>query len=230
MVILANSSPYLIPDIPGIDGGNVYTIPGLSKLAKLPLKLFSPEFIHKASRHFMPVGKKIVVLGAGAEGAQCATFMAHCGKDVTLLSEDDDIGGLVPVPYKVRLEPWFEENGVEVVRNATCKEIRKGLVIAEVDGRERTFGCDSVSSCFPRSAMPRFAMSSGTRVSRSWKSAPRWEAITRSSSTPSSMAERPHAGFSRSNHCSRASRLARGGRPFPSISYLLVRTNLFVRY
>lgn len=149
VVILANSSPYLIPDIPGIDGGNVYTIPGLSKLAKLPLKLFSPEFIHKASRHFMPVGKKIVVLGAGAEGAQCATFMAHCGKDVTLLSEDDDIGGLVPVPYKVRLEPWFEENGVEVVRNATCKEIRKGLVIAEVDGRERTFGCDSVLVMLP---------------------------------------------------------------------------------
>lgn len=81
--------------------------------------------------------------------------MAHCGKDVTLLSEDDDIGGLVPVPYKVRLEPWFEENGVEVVRNATCKEIRKGLVIAEVDGRERTFGCDRRSRHASREARCR---------------------------------------------------------------------------
>lgn len=149
VILLANSSPYLIPNIPGIDGSNVHTIPSLSKLAKLPLKFFSPEFINKMSKHFMPIGKKIVVIGAGAEGAQCATFMAHCGKDVVLLSEDEDVGGLVPVPYKVRLEPWFEENGVEVVRNAEVKEIRKGFVIAVVDGKDRAFGCDSVLVMLP---------------------------------------------------------------------------------
>lgn len=75
VVMLANSSPYLIPDIPGIDGGKVYTIPGLSKLARLPLKLFSPEFIHKASRHFMPWAKKDS--RSGSRCRRCAVRHVH---------------------------------------------------------------------------------------------------------------------------------------------------------
>lgn len=151
-VILANSSPYFIPsadEVVGIDAKNVFTIPGMSKLARLPLKILGPEKLAKLSKRVLPVGNKVVILGAGAEGVQCAIFLVHRGKEVTILAEGDDIGGLVPVKYKVRLEPWFETHGVQVVRNAHAKRIGKKLVIADTPDGERAFSCDSVMVMLP---------------------------------------------------------------------------------
>lgn len=150
VVVLANSSPYFIPtDIPGIDRKNVFTVPKMSKLAALPMKMLGPEKLASMSEKVFPVGKKIVVVGAGAEGVQCATFLAHRGKQVTILAESEDIGGLVPIPYKMRLEPWFERYGVEIIRNAALKEIRKKYVITSTPSGDRTFDCDSVMIMLP---------------------------------------------------------------------------------
>ena len=149
VVVIADSSPYFIPTVPGINGSNVYTVPGMSKLAKLPLKIFGPQTLNKLTESFFPVGKKIVVVGAGAEGVQCSTFLAHRGKEVTLLAEGEDVGGLVPVPYKVRLEPWFREHGVEVVRNATLEQINKKSVQYRTPDGEKTVDCDSVMIMLP---------------------------------------------------------------------------------
>lgn len=87
IVVLADSSPYFIPDIEGIDRKNVFTIPAMTKLASIPMKMFGPRKLASMSEKVFPVGKKIVILGAGAEGAQCATFLAHRGKEVILLAE-----------------------------------------------------------------------------------------------------------------------------------------------
>ena len=149
-VVLANSSPYFIPtDIPGIDRRNVFTVPGMSKLAKVPMKMFGPQKLASISEKVFPVGKTIVILGAGAEGVQCASFLAHRGKNVTILAEGEDVGGLVPIKYKVRLEPWFAEHNVTVVRNAHAKQIGKKLVIADTPDGEQAFTCDSVMVMLP---------------------------------------------------------------------------------
>ena len=87
-VVVAISSPYYIPDIPGIDRKNVFTIPLMSKLAQVPLRMFGPDKLASMSEKFFPVGKKIVIWGAGAEGAQCAEFMRKRGKDIVLVAED----------------------------------------------------------------------------------------------------------------------------------------------
>lgn len=68
----------------------------MTKLASIPMKMFGPRKLATMSEKVFPVGKKIVILGAGAEGAQCATFLAHRGKEVVLLAETEDVGGLVP--------------------------------------------------------------------------------------------------------------------------------------
>ncbi len=151
-VVIANSSPYFIPsaeEVPGIDRKNVFTVPGMSKLAKVPMKMFGPEKLAKMSEKVFPVGKKIVILGSGAEAVQCATFLAHRNKEVVILAEGEELGGLVPVRLKVRLEPWFETHGVKVVRNATLKAVERKKVVYDTPDGEAEESCDSVMVMLP---------------------------------------------------------------------------------
>lgn len=156
VVALANSSPYVIPTIPGIDRKNVFTVPGMTKLATVPMKMFGPMRLAAMSEKFFPVGKKVVILGAGAEGAQCATFLAHRGKEVILLAEGEDVGGLVPQKYKVRLVPWFNEHGVQIIYNSQLLSIEKKSVTVQVDEDVREISCDSVMIMLPEEHDPAF--------------------------------------------------------------------------
>lgn len=149
-VVVANSSPYYVPDIPGIDRKNVYTIPAMSKLSRVPMKMFGPAKLATMSEKVFPVGKKLVIWGGGAEGAQCAEFMRKRGKGVVIVAQTDDIGGLMPEKYKVRLEPWFDEQGVRIIRNADVTSIeRKGAWVEGKDGRKEFVDCDSVMVMLP---------------------------------------------------------------------------------
>lgn len=156
VVVVANSSPYVIPTIPGIDRKNVFTVPAMTKLAVVPMKMFGPMKLASMSEKFFPVGKKVVILGAGAEGVQCATFLAHRGKQIVLLAEGEDVGGLVPQKYKVRLVPWFEEHGVQIVRNAQLLEVGKKSVRVKVDEELQEISCDSVMVMLPEEQDPAF--------------------------------------------------------------------------
>lgn len=156
-VVVANSSPYFIPDIPGTDRKNVFTIPMMSKLAQVPLKMFGPDTLASMSEKFFPVGKKVLIWGAGAEGAQCAEFMRKRGKDIVLVAENDDIGGLIPLKYKERILPWFERKDVRIVRNSTVVEFnKKGAVVRGADGSEELIECDSMMVMLPEKRDPEF--------------------------------------------------------------------------
>ena len=149
-VVVANSSPYYIPQIPGIDRKNVFTIPAMTKLSTVPMKMFGPEALAKMSEKFFPVGKKLLIWGASAEGAQCAEFMRKRGKDIVLVDEGDDLGGLIPLKYKERLAPWFADEGIRIIKHATVTEIgKKKAVVRTKDGRTEEIACDSVMVMLP---------------------------------------------------------------------------------
>lgn len=144
-IIVATGAPYRIPDVPGIEGKNVFTVPALKKLAALPLKLLGPEKLAAMSEKVLPVGRRLVILGGGAEGVQCAVFMRKRGKEVTLLTEGATLGGAIPEKLACRIFPWFEERGVEVYERVTYRAVeKKGVRVALADGTERFFTCDSV--------------------------------------------------------------------------------------
>ena len=149
-VIIANASPYFIPDVPGIDSRNVYTIPAMSKLSTVPMKMFGPQKLASMSEKFFPVGKDLIIWGAGAEGAQCAEFMVKRNKRVVLISESDDVGGQIPLKYKERIEPWLKDKGVRIIRNATITSIeKKGARVKMSDGGDEFIDCDSVMVMLP---------------------------------------------------------------------------------
>ncbi|MBQ9067683.1 MAG: FAD-dependent oxidoreductase, partial [Eggerthellaceae bacterium] len=150
VLVSAISAPYYVPDIPGINQFHVWTIPQMTKLSKIPMKLFGPRGLEKIAHTFFPVGKRIAVIGAGAEGAQCAEFMHKIGKDVVLVAEDEDIGGLITARYKERLEWWFDYVGIEVIKNARCTAIgKKDVTLSLADKTTRTVSCDCVMIMLP---------------------------------------------------------------------------------
>lgn len=169
-VVVANSSPYFIPDIPGIDRKNVFTIPAMTKLSTAPMKMFGPEKLAKISEKFFPVGKKLIIWGAGAEGAQCAEFMRKRGKDIVLIGEGDDLGGMIPLKYKERLQPWFDDQGIRIIKNATISEIgKKSATIRKQDGATEEIACDSVMVMLPERHDPSFYESIKTIVPETYE-------------------------------------------------------------
>ena len=70
-------------------------------------------------------------------------------ESVVLLSENEDVGGQIPVRYKARIEPWFKDHNVEVIRSAECTSIGKKSVTIKTPEDEREIKCDSVMIMLP---------------------------------------------------------------------------------
>ncbi len=61
------------------------TTPELHKQVKPYLKTLGPKVLEKATKYHLPVGKKVVVVGAGLHGMEVAEFLAKRGRKVTIV-------------------------------------------------------------------------------------------------------------------------------------------------
>ena len=55
------------------------------------LKVSSPAKLSKATEHWMPIGKTVIVMGGDAKGVQLTEFLTKRGREVTLVCEEDDM-------------------------------------------------------------------------------------------------------------------------------------------
>ena len=141
VVIIATGATPNIPDIPGVKGGNVFTVRDvLTGKAK--------------------VGEKVVVLGGGGVGAEVATYLAEKGKKVTIveilppeeleknigrgkptrlqkemLPELWGIARDLPRRYRMLVIKRLGDDGVKAIIGAKTEEItNKGVTVKSVDG------------------------------------------------------------------------------------------------
>ena len=157
-VVIATSSPYAVPEIPGIHGSNVSTIKGLAGKVKLPMRLFGPQVLEKLTHIFLPVGRRVVVLGGQIEGVQGAVFLKKRGRDVTIVEESASIGAGIPERYFQRIGPWFAKKGVTVLTETRAEEITKdGVNVRMKDGTQKFIPCDSVMVLMPQVPDTTFA-------------------------------------------------------------------------
>ena len=113
-VVIATSSEYAVPETPGIHGSKVFTIKGLSRLAALPLRLFGPELLARLSHVFLPVGKRVVVLGGQIEGVQGSGLPEkRAAVTVTIVEESETWGAGIPGT----LLPAYRSRRVPVRKN-----------------------------------------------------------------------------------------------------------------
>jgi 2-enoate reductase len=92
------------------------------------------------------IGDGVVVWG-GHEGAEAAVSIARQGKNVTLVEESDSVADATFLKYVGRqllLQKYLDEEGVDIVTEATIHEIGENSIAYERAGKREKMECDTV--------------------------------------------------------------------------------------
>jgi 2,4-dienoyl-CoA reductase (NADPH2) len=152
-VIIATGGTPAIPSITGIDSPHVISGAKLHGKLKFLLRFFKPDTLRSLSRAFMPLGKRIVIIGGALQGCELAEFLTKRGRKVTIVEASDVLGeGMTPVLLG-HLLAWFEKKGVIAITGAKRVRIMDGkVVVTGKDGQESVIETDTVVPAVPLSA------------------------------------------------------------------------------
>jgi len=153
VLVLATGAVLSEREIPGRDNKIVVSDGFLKKGLDLALKAMDPYKLSKATEKWMPaIGKSVIIMGGDIKAVQLSEFLIKRGRKLTIVCEEDDMTfgeGLARL-HNFKLNEYFAKNGVEVIKNASFKEITKtGLTFTTQDGKERTVEADSIIPVHP---------------------------------------------------------------------------------
>jgi len=167
-VILASGGGWKMPDIEGIDLPHVFSgedmrhlLSGqeleslqakISPMTRLMLRLGAVSgvlnhipLMRNLSKLWMPLGKRIVMLGGGLVAVELAEFLAERGRQVTILEESGTLGQELMLVRRWRNMADIEKLGVECLNHAQVVEINtEQVVYSNSNGQQRTISADSV--------------------------------------------------------------------------------------
>ena len=144
-VVIATGGLYRLPSLKGVENRNVAGVNSLSKQVKLPLLVFGPELLNKLTKLFLPIGKRVAIIGGQIEGLQGAVFLRKRGREVTILEPSETFGKGIPPRYLDRLKPWLAKKDVQLLGGVTCDQITdQGVVITTKDNQRKLIEADTV--------------------------------------------------------------------------------------
>ena len=150
VIILANGGTYDVPDIPGIDSAKVIRADKLHRQLKSAMNFFSIPMLARLTRAWMPVGKRVVIIGGETQGCQLAEFLVKRGRQVTIVDTAKELGEGLLTDDPWRLFRWFKEKGVALYPGVRYEEINsEGLVITTNGGEKKTLVADSIITALP---------------------------------------------------------------------------------
>jgi len=150
VVVLATGGAPAIPDIPGIKMRNVITSAELHRRAKTPLRLLGPRLLRWLTKLYLPVGKRVVIMGGLMEGCEAAEFLVKRGRKVTIVETSDQLATGIPEGYIERIIPWLTDKGVAMLTEVTYEQITdKGLTLVTVKGDRQTIEADTILVAMP---------------------------------------------------------------------------------
>ena len=151
VVFLATGGTSTVPKIPGIDGPNVVSGAALHQRLKLALKFFKPDTIRKLTQFYMPMGKRVVVIGGAIQGCELAEYLTKRGRKVTVVEKSPMIGDGMVDALLCYLLIWFRKNGVTLISGVKeyVEITGKGLTIVTADGKKQTIEADSIVTALP---------------------------------------------------------------------------------
>lgn len=115
------------------------------KLGKVSGLTARPEFVRQASRHWMPFGREIVIIGGELVGLELAEFLALRGRKVTVIEQASRFGKGLQVVRRWRVLDDLKHLGVTLLPDAD--DIRIGdrtVSYANKAGQVRTLAADHV--------------------------------------------------------------------------------------
>lgn len=136
--------------VTGEDGGAVASKLSLRQRAALRIGALlgiaeRPERARALSRHWMPVGRRVAVIGGELVGVELAEFLAERGRQVSVLEETKWLAAEMAPPRRWRVLHHLRERGVALLTQVRVEAIREeGVIFTDADGESRTLEVDSV--------------------------------------------------------------------------------------
>jgi len=151
VLVVAAGGTHNVPKLPGISSSNVVTSRDLHRKLKTYLKLFGPRMLRWLTKFWMPLGKRVVIMGGGVQGCQVAGFLVKQGRKVIIVDTVKEIGyGLLETLVKPHLLNWLAEKEVVVMTEVKYEEITdKGLTITTKEGKRQTIEADTIVTVMP---------------------------------------------------------------------------------
>ncbi|MGE2815615.1 FAD-dependent oxidoreductase [Mycobacterium heidelbergense] len=150
-VIVATGGHVAVPAIPGADLPHVRTGPGLRAFLDGQLfagwrqRLVRPTAVRLASRAWMPVGRRVAIVGGDLVALELAEFLASRGRLVSVLEAGKDIAPEVGNKRKTEHMDRLDRLGVTVhVRAAVERITTTAVVFTPAGGTRRQLPADSV--------------------------------------------------------------------------------------
>lgn len=103
------------------------------------------DLVRKATHAWMPLGKRVVIIGGELVGVELAEFLMERGREVTVIGEAPRFGGGLLLVRRMRLLAELREHGVAMFPGASGIAIGKNSVtFTSADGEQKSIAADHV--------------------------------------------------------------------------------------
>jgi 2,4-dienoyl-CoA reductase (NADPH2) len=144
-VILSPGSKWIVPDVPGKDKKNVVTTGQLKDKSKDLLKYMGPKMMSFVTKFFLPIGKKIIILGGDLKGAEAAEFFIKRDREVVILEEGEQLWNGMNLHLQILWGIWTQIRQIPIYSGIKYEEITdKGVWIKTKEGERKLIEGDTV--------------------------------------------------------------------------------------
>jgi 2,4-dienoyl-CoA reductase (NADPH2) len=150
VVILATGGLTAFPGIPGIDNRKVINSAELYGKLKTAMRFFGPKILERLTKMWMPIGKRVIIIGGSIQGCLLAEFLVKRGRKVAIVDSAEQLGEGLPYDIPIRLFKWLNEKGTTMLAGVTYDRIiDEGLVVTTKGGEKKTLEADSIITTLP---------------------------------------------------------------------------------
>ncbi len=151
-IIVAAGGLQATPDIKGIENKNVVSNAALHKQLKSYLRFIPPNLLRWLTRFYLPIGKRVVIIGGSLHGCELGEYFTKRGRLVTIVDKADKLGtGMVDV-IQGYLFTWFNKKGVRLISGVKDMEVTSnGLTIITKEGEKLALQADTIVTALPLS-------------------------------------------------------------------------------
>ncbi len=150
VVIVAIGGVPAAPEIPGINRSNVVSGGALHHQLKLLLSILKPDQLRWLTKFWMPLGKRVVIIGGAIQGLELAEFLVKRGRKVTVADTAGTLGELMPIRNRIKLLKWLPQKGAILLSGVKYEEIiDKSLIIINREGQRQTLEADTIVTALP---------------------------------------------------------------------------------
>lgn len=164
VVILALGGNLTTPQIPGaalpsvISGKDLRQMVGgtseklswwqkraLSLASTLTPGLLSVPSLRRLTGYWMPLGKRVAIIGGDMVACELAKFLVERGREVTILESSTDMAIEMAIGRRWNFLPRLREAGVAILKNVDFEEITPhGVNITDGEGKKQAIAADTV--------------------------------------------------------------------------------------